>query len=152
MINLTREKLAVNNIFKEKRSPPKNNRPPAQRACPKETTDRPALSKDAHVTCPEGMADCKAQEIGSPNKPTSIKNETGGNCDNCNACSIIKHRARRRQIQGQDYSRTLLNVAQIQAKHAHAWLYRSKARREFPSHKSARAREGYRVGRMRQSC
>lgn len=139
MINLTREKLAVNNIFKEKRSPPKNNRPPAQRACPKETTDRPALSKDAHVTCPEGMADCKAQEIGSPNKPTSIKNETGGNCDNCNACSIIKHRAKRRQIQGQDYSRILLNVAQIQAKHAHAWLYTKQG--ENSPHTKAPARE-----------
>lgn len=73
MINLTREKLAVNNIFKEKRSPPKNNRPPAQRACPKETTDRLTLSKAAHVTCPEEMADCKAQETGRGANQPAIK-------------------------------------------------------------------------------
>lgn len=47
VINLTRIKLAVNNIFIEKRSPSKNNRPPAQQACPRRATDRPIFSKKA---------------------------------------------------------------------------------------------------------
>ena len=67
------------------------------------------------------------------------KKETGDNCGNCNACSIIKHRAKRHQIQGQDYSRILLNVAQIQAKHAHAWLYTKQG--ENSPHAKAPARE-----------
>ena len=154
MINLTREKLAVNNIFKEKRSPPKNNRPPAQRACTRETADRPALSKAARVTCPEEMTDCEAQETGSREKPTGNKKR------DWRQLRQLRQLQRMLNIQAlckeTPNSRTGLQLvlAKRNAKAgetcAHMALH--KARREFPSHKSARAREGYRVGRMRQSC
>lgn len=53
VINLTRIKLAVNNIFTEKRSPSKSNRLPAQPTCPRRATDRPIFSKVVHAACPK---------------------------------------------------------------------------------------------------
>lgn len=128
MINLTGEKLVVNNIFQNNRSPPKNNRPPAQRACPKETTDRPALSKAAHVTCPEGMADCKAQEIGSRNKPTDIKKRLA------TIAAITTHTYKTSTVQRDAKSKNSATARPCKAQR--------KSRRNMRTHGSIEAKQG----------
>lgn len=62
VINLTRIKLTVNNIFVEKRSPSKNNRLPAQPTCPWRATDRPTFLQVVHAAPPEEPTNRKAQK------------------------------------------------------------------------------------------
>lgn len=52
-----------------------------------------------------------------------------------------KRRARRRQIKGWGYNESLLNAAQQQAKHAHAWLNKNKSKKRNSPRTKAPARE-----------
>lgn len=116
VINLTRIKLAVNNIFTEKRSPSKNNRLPAQPTCPRRATDRPIFSKVVHAACP------KDPPIARHKKTIAEQTDCNKKQDwrQLQRISKNKRRARRRQIKGWGYNESLLNAAQQQAKHARA--------------------------------
>jgi hypothetical protein len=52
-----------------------------------------------------------------PNKPTAIKNKTGGNCNAYQKTSDVQGGAK---LKDGGYNESLLNAAQQQAKHARA--------------------------------